>query len=258
MILQEILEKKRVRLEERKSRIPIRLLEEKSGPPERDFLEALRSQTHALIAEFKRSSPSSGKMSSLDLRETVGLYSEYAQAISILTEEDHFGGSLEDLSIAAQESPIPVLRKDFIIDPYEIYESRYHGADALLLIAEALTESELAHLYALTRKLSMHALIEVHHSESLDKVLPLAPPIIGINNRNLEDLTIDRSRTAALSRRIPAGTLIVSESGFLQASHIEEVKPYVGAFLIGTAFMNAGDPEAMLAGLKKALAGSEM
>lgn len=189
----------------------------------------------------------------LSLDDAVRLYNCHADAISILTEEEHFHGSLEDLSRAGTLSALPVLRKDFIIDRYQISESLYHGADAVLLIADILDEEKLRTLYRLAEGKGLHVLMEAHSRDALEKALSLNPPVIGINNRNLEDFTIDRGRTRELARYVSSSAILVSESGFLKTEHIEEVKPWAQAFLIGTAFMKAKNPEAALIEISSAL-----
>lgn len=247
MILHEIVTRKRERLAAQKERLPLETLKKGITRTQKDFLLSLKSRPHSLIAEFKRSSPSKGPMqSSLDLQGAVGLYNTYAQAISILTEEDFFGGSGDDLVQAGKMSRLPLLRKDFIIDPWQVYEARYLGADAILLIADILSQEELSRLYGLTKELGMEALIEAHREESLEKALYLRPQVIGINNRNLDTLAIDLNTTARLASRVPPGTVLVSESGFLEAAHLKAVMPHARAFLIGTAFMKAEAPECLL------------
>lgn len=246
-MLQEIVQKKKERLQQRKRQVPLSRISNPPLRPARDFLGALQSRRHSIIAEFKRSSPSKGDFGSpLTLEDAVTLYNRYAQAVSILTEEDFFGGSLDDLALGSGMSSIPVLRKDFIFEPYQVYESRHYGADALLLIADILSQEEISALYRLAGELGMQVLVEVHSEESLQKALPLHPPLIGINNRNLDDLTIDRNTTVRLAAQTPEGSLLVSESGFSEASHLKAIAPHAGAFLIGTAFMKAEDPERML------------
>ncbi|MDQ7821835.1 MAG: indole-3-glycerol phosphate synthase TrpC [Candidatus Eremiobacteraeota bacterium] len=247
MILDRIVERKRECLAEAKKRVPLGELRDREAPPPRDFAGALSRKGHGLIAEYKKASPSRGTFHNApDLATQAALYGRYADAMSVLTEEDHFSGSLDDLLTARRLVELPLLRKDFIIDAYQVHEARASGADAVLLIAEALEAGELAGLYSLVRELGMEALVEVHEEVSLEHVLPLSPPMVGINNRNLKDMTITRETTKRIAPLIPEGILIVSESGITSGDHLEELMPYAGAFLIGSAFMAGGDPEACL------------
>jgi len=246
-VLEEILNSTKEKVAMRKRTIPLHEDTCRRLYPGRDLVKALARRRHGLIAEYKSASPSEGKMSpALSLEETVRLYNRHADAISVLTEEDHFHGSLESLSKAASLSAIPVLRKDFIIDRYQVLESLIHGADAVLLIADILDGEELQAFYQLATEKGLDVLVEAHSTRAFEKALVLAPSLMGINNRNLGDLSIDRGRTAELSPRVPPTTILVSESGFHTVEHIEEVKPWVQAFLIGTAFMKSGNLEATL------------
>jgi indole-3-glycerol phosphate synthase len=253
-VLEKILTSTRERVEGRKASLPLDESLCRRLYPGRGLLEALARKRHGLIAEFKRASPSEGEMSSpLSLDDAVRLYNCHADAISILTEEEHFHGSLEHLSRAGALSAIPVLRKDFIIDRYQILESLSHGADAVLLIADILDGEKLRNLYHCAMEHGLDVLVEAHSPGAFEKALGLNPPLLGINNRNLDDFTIDRGRTRELSRQVSPSTILVSESGFMKIEHIEEVKPWARAFLIGTLFMKSTNPEATLIQISSAI-----
>jgi indole-3-glycerol phosphate synthase len=247
MVLAELLETTRQHVAQRKAAVPLNSFRIPMFAPKREFCAALRKHPHSLIAEYKRSSPSEGSMgSALSVFEAVDLYGRFARAMSVLTEEEHFGGHIDDLRYVAEHSCIPVLRKDFIIDPYQVYESRYYGADAILLIADILSHDELMELSIIAQELSMDVLIEAHSEESLKKALQVGPQIIGINNRDLSTLAVDRETTRRLAPLVPREIVVVSESGYLEPSHVEEMMPFARAFLIGTAIMKADNPEKKL------------
>ena len=210
-----------------------------------------QSKKPSLIAEFKRESPSKGKLNpDIKLKQTLDIYSRYASAISILTEPRFFGGSLNDLKKAREITSLPILRKDFIIDPIQIKEARYYGANAYLLIVAALSKNQLSELIDAGREFSMDVLIEVHRESELELALELNPDILGINNRNLNDLSIDLNTTERLMKMIPEdileGMVIVSESGLYSREDILSLPKRVDAVLIGTSFMLSEDPELLL------------
>lgn len=243
MLLEQIVNRKKVSLENSKGRIPLEVLKEEVGtcPPPLDFKEALREKSgRAIIAEIKRASPSKGLICDEKNPESRGrLYEKSgAAAISILTEEDHFRGSLEDLRRVKESVRIPVLRKDFIIDIYQVYESRVHGADAVLLIVSLLAEKELILLLEISRKLNMCALVEVHTGEELKKALECGADVVGINNRDLNTFKTDIGVSLELSGGIPDSVLLVSESGIRSREDIVRLRQSgVDAFLIGEALM---------------------
>lgn len=213
----------------------------------RPFADALAKPGLSLIAEHKRRSPSAGVIrDGLRLEDVVAAYERAgAAALSILTEERSFGGSLADLRAARAASALPILRKDFIVDPYQLHESLAAGADAVLLIVAALAESRLAELYGLARELGLAALVEVHDREELAAAVALGAEIIGINNRDLSTLTVDPRRTFELLALLPAGTVSVAESGFSRADQLEQLDAAgVSAVLVGEALMRSADIEA--------------
>jgi indole-3-glycerol phosphate synthase len=200
-----------------------------------------------VIAEYKRRSPSAGTIrEGATVTDVVRAYERGgAAAASVLTEQDHFGGSLADLEEARRALDIPILRKDFTVDPYQIYEARVAGADAILLVVGSLSIRELGSLYGVARELEMDALVEVHDEEELEAALDIDADIIGINNRDLEDFSLDLQVTYDLLTDVPAGKTVVSESGIHTREDIEELEDAgVDAVLVGEAVMRAPDPEA--------------
>jgi indole-3-glycerol phosphate synthase len=213
----------------------------------RPFAEFLARPGTSVIAEYKRRSPSAGTIrEGAGVGEVVRAYERGgAAALSILTEEDHFGGSLADLQEAAGASDLPVLRKDFTIDPYQVFEAKAAGGDAVLLVVGALEPPTLAMLHGLARDLEMDALVEVHDEKELDVALEIDAGTIGINNRDLEDFSVDVTRTFELLSDVPAGKIVVSESGIATREQVEELEQVgVDAVLIGETLMRAADPEA--------------
>jgi indole-3-glycerol phosphate synthase len=216
---------------------------------DRPFSEALVRPGLSVIAEFKRRSPSAGEISaSAAVPEQVGAYERGgAAALSVLTDELHFGGSLEDLRAARAACGLPILRKDFIVDPYQLFEAAVNGADAVLLIVRALADVELGELYDAARSLDLDCLIEVHDAEELERALQLDADVIGINNRNLEEGTVDVATTYELMPDVPAGKTVVAESGISSREELDELERVgVDAVLIGTALMSTADPEALV------------
>ena len=214
---------------------------------DRPFNEALVRPGLSLIAEFKRRSPSAGEIAATaTVAEQVGAYERGgAAALSVLTDEHHFGGSLEDLRAARAACDLPILRKDFIVDPYQLYEAAINGADAVLLIVAALDDSELRSLYAEARGLDLDCLVEVHDERELETALEVDAEVIGINNRDLDDFTVDVATTFELLPDVPAGKTVVSESGISARAELEELERVgVDAVLIGGALMLAEDAEA--------------
>ena len=212
----------------------------------RPFSEALVRPGLSLIAEFKRRSPSAGDIASgATVAEIVSAYERAgAAALSVLTDERHFGGTLDDLRAARAACGLPILRKDFIVDPYQLYEAAVHGADAVLLIVAALDDELLGSLYEEARLLDLDCLIEVHDERDLERALELDADVIGINNRNLADLSVDLATTAELITDVPAGKTVVSESGYDRAEQLIELERIgCDAVLIGETLMRSGDPE---------------
>ncbi len=256
-ILERILANKRVevaRLTMRSALVELRRLAGLAPPP-RDFLAALRQRPGgAVIAEIKRASPSAGKLA--PEVNPAGLAAAYesggAAALSVLTDRVFFGGSLEDLRRARAASSLPVLRKDFIISPAQLYEARAAGADAVLLIAAALEAGLLGELYDLARELGLTPLVEIHRAAELETVLALAPDLVGINNRNLETLEVDLDTCLRLRPLLPAGVTVVAESGIHGPEDLARLRAGgLDAFLVGTSLMRASDPGAALRALTR-------
>ena len=247
--LDELVGATREAVHRRKRERPLAELEREAGsqPEGRPFLEALSRPGTSLIAEHKRRSPSAGTIrEGARCADVVSAYERGgAAAVSVLTEEALFGGSLADLRVARAAIELPVLRKDFTIDPYQLYEAKVAGADGVLLVVGSLEQSALASLYAQARELDLDALVEIHDDEELERALELDCDVIGINNRNLEDFSVDIQRTFDLLADVPAGKVVVSESGIHHRDQIEELEQVgVDAVLIGEALMRAHDPEA--------------
>jgi indole-3-glycerol phosphate synthase len=246
--LDELVDATRERLDARKRERPLSQLEtEASSRGEgRPFAEALAHPGTSLIAEYKRRSPSAGVIrDDGGIEEIVRAYERGgAAALSILTEWDHFGGTLDDLRAARGVSELPILRKDFTVDPYQIYEAKAAGADAVLLVVGSLRPHDLGTLYGVARGLELDALVEVHDQEELEVALEIDADLIGINNRNLEDFSVDLQRTYDLIVDVPAGKTVVSESGINNRPQIEELEQVgVDAVLVGEVLMRAQDPE---------------
>lgn len=235
--------------EELESRLPGR-------GDDRPFSEALVRPGLSLIAEFKRHSPSAGWIAeSAEVAAQVGAYERGgAAALSVLTDEPNFRGSLEDLRAARAAASLPILRKDFIVDPYQLLEAAVNGADAVLLIVRALDDAQLRAMYERARGLDLDCLVEVHDGEELERALAVDVDVIGINNRDLDHGTVDLKTTFELMPDVPAGKAVVAESGISTRAELDELERVgVDAVLIGSALMRADDPE----GLTRELAGSD-
>jgi indole-3-glycerol phosphate synthase len=248
-MIEQLISVAREGVEERRGQVPQADLEARLSArgEDRPFSEALVRPGLSLIAEFKRRSPSAGDIAAAaTVAEQVQAYERGgAAALSVLTDERHFGGSLEDLRGAMAACDLPILRKDFIVDPYQLYEAAVNGADAVLLIVRALDDRELGSMYELARSLDLDCLVEVHDAEELGRALELDADVIGINNRNLDSGSVDISTTYELIVDVPAGKTVVAESGISTREELEELERVgVDAVLIGTALMDASDPEA--------------
>ncbi len=251
MLLESIVAHKREELAGWKAAMPQARLEKMAiqQTPPLDFAAALQRPGVSLIAEVKRASPSRGLLRpELDPGQLAVTYVEGgAAAISVLTDERFFQGSLSDLvavkaALRQVGREAPVLRKDFILDVYHVYQARACGADAVLLIAAILEAEELANLLALTRELGMEALVEVHCEEELNRVLPLGPAIVGVNNRDLQDFSVDLATTVRLRPHIPCSIILVSESGIHSRADVERLaRAGVDAILVGEALVTAED-----------------
>jgi indole-3-glycerol phosphate synthase len=249
-MIEQLIAGAREGVEERRRELPQADLESRLSArgEDRPFNEALVRPGLSLIAEFKRRSPSAGQIASetADVAEQVRAYERGgAAAASVLTDEPHFGGSLEDLRAARAACGMPIIRKDFIVDPYQLYEAAVNGADAVLLIVRALDDRKLSALYEEARAIDLDCLVEVHDGEELERALEAGAEVIGINNRDLDEGTVDVATTYELMPDVPAGKTVVAESGISARAELEELdRVGVDAVLIGGALMSAEDPEA--------------
>lgn len=254
-ILSRILNHKYRRVADYKARVDGPALRRKAlkAPPCKDMISALEAKPEgAVIAEIKRSSPSAGKINpSLDPAEAARQYqANGAAAISVLTDNRFFGGSIDDLSRVSQAVELPLLRKDFIIDPIQLHQTRLAGADAVLLIVAALSTAKLHDLYHQALDLGLNPLIEVHDKGELERALALNAGLIGINNRDLATLEVSLETCLGLRPLIPAGVTVVGESGISSPEDLDRLKAGgINAFLIGTALMASPAPGQALAAL---------
>ena len=250
-ILDDILAAKRQEVEVAKARLPLKELEKRVPVPRssREFRRALEdaSAKPALIAELKRQSPSKGMLR--ERFDPVSLAQQLqdagAAALSVLTDERFFGGTLDFLRDVQQFTEIPILRKDFILDAYQLYEAAYYQADAVLLIVQALSDEQLRDYLQIARRLGLDALVEVHTETELARALTAGASVIGLNHRDLRTFTMYPDTTARLIPKIPAGIVIVAESGIQHQEEVRRLKMLgVHAVLIGESLMTAPDPAA--------------
>jgi indole-3-glycerol phosphate synthase len=251
-ILEEIVAETLAEVAERRARVPREKVERQAqaAPSLRDFKAALQGPELAVIAEMKAMSPSAGQLASGTYRPST-IAETYATAgaaaLSVLTQGSRFGGTPEHLALARRAVRIPVLRKDFVTDPYQVFEARAYGADAVLLIVAAVDEALLRELLALVRRLGMAALVEIHTTRELDTAIAVGADIVGINHRNLKTLTVDTGLTARLRQRVPSGTVLVSESGILDAGDARRMRAAgADAVLVGEALMRSDDPRTLI------------
>jgi indole-3-glycerol phosphate synthase len=246
-VLARIVAHKQTEVAAAKAACPVEELQNRlaAAPPVRDFVAALRAAPGiGLIAEVKKASPSAGIIrEDFDPVQIACAYEVAgASCLSVLTDEKFFQGHLDFLRAVRQAVGIPVLRKDFLIDPYQVLEARVAGADAVLLIAECLEDRQLRTLYEATISLGMTALIEIYEPANLDRILPLNPPLIGVNNRDLRSFVTDLDQTLRIQPRVPAGTLLVSESGIKSRADVDRLRSHgVGAILVGETLMRSAD-----------------
>jgi indole-3-glycerol phosphate synthase len=215
----------------------------------RDFEAAMRAKIAAgqaaVIAEVKKASPSKGVLRADFIPADIAQsYAEHGAAcLSVLTDKQFFQGSVDYLKQARASCDLPVLRKDFMVDPYQVYEARAMGADAILLIAACLDDAQMADLEAIARSLDMAVLVEVHDREELQRALKLKTRLVGINNRNLRTFEVTLQTTLDMLPEVPADRLLVTESGILKAEDVKRMRDaQVHAFLVGEAFMRAAEP----------------
>lgn len=253
-VLDEIIVGVREDLAERQARWPLAQLIDQipSAPPVRDPMPAFRAPQLSVIAEVKRSSPSKGALA--EIAEPDQLALTYAgggaTAISVLTDQRRFGGSLADLDMVRYTVDLPILRKDFVVDPYQLYEARRHGADLALLIVAALGDADLRSLYALCGELGLTALVEVHTPDEARRAVDLGAELIGVNNRNLKTLDVDLANFEAIAPIIPDGAVKVAESGILRPAHAARVRAAgADAILVGEALVTDDNPRAAIAAM---------
>ena len=253
-ILERILEVKRRELAAAQLRSPLATVEARarSAPAARDFVGAIRARNPAVIAEIKKASPSRGILrEDFDPPAIAKSYERAGAAcISVLTDTQFFQGSADHLIAARAACGLPALRKDFLIDPYQLFESRSLGADCILLIAACLDRGAMRELERVARDLRMAVLVEVHDGNELEAALALKTPLIGINNRNLKTFETRLETTLDLLVQVPKDRVVVTESGILSTADVARLRgAKVNAFLVGEAFMRAPDPGAALAAL---------
>jgi indole-3-glycerol phosphate synthase len=253
-ILDRILEVKRDEIAAAQQQRPLKTVEaqaHKAGPV-RDFAGALRAKKPAVIAEIKKASPSRGVLrENFDPAAIARSYEKGGAAcLSVLTDRQFFQGDAAHLIAARAACSLPVLRKDFVIDGYQVFESRALGADCILLIAACLSREEMQGLESAARELGMAVLVEVHDADELEKALELRTPLLGINNRNLKTFETRLETTLELLERVPRERLVVTESGILSNADVQRMRSAgVNAFLVGEAFMRATVPGEALSGL---------
>jgi indole-3-glycerol phosphate synthase len=248
-ILERILEVKRTEIAaaKRQSR-DVEARARAAGAP-RDFVGALRARKPAVIAEIKRASPSKGLLrENFDPAAIAQSYEKAGAAcMSVLTDKEFFQGSGEHLSLARAACALPALRKDFLIDAYQVFEARALGADCVLLIVACLDDAQLRSLESAAQALGMAVLVEVHDADELERALKLKTPLIGVNNRNLRTFETRLETTLDLLPRIPADRIVITESGILSSQDVARMRSRgVNTFLVGEAFMRAPDPGAAL------------
>ncbi|HEY1834574.1 MAG TPA: indole-3-glycerol phosphate synthase TrpC [Solirubrobacteraceae bacterium] len=259
-VLARILSETRAEVERRKRAQPEPQTLAAPGP-RRGFHAALKAPGICVIAEFKRRSPSAGTFNDEppSLERTLLAYERGgAAAVSVLTESPNFGGSLQDLADARAVCGLPLLRKDFVVDVYQLHEALAAGADAVLLIVAALEDELLADLHQQATDLGLDALVEVHDEHELERALGVGAELIGVNNRDLRDFSVDVARTESLMDRMPPSATVVSESGIASPAQLARLEGRgIQAVLVGETLMRAADPARALAELRASGAGSE-
>ncbi|WP_313069353.1 bifunctional indole-3-glycerol-phosphate synthase TrpC/phosphoribosylanthranilate isomerase TrpF [Atlantibacter hermannii] len=241
-VLAKIVADKAIWVEARKAQQPLASFQNDIVPSERHFYDALRGARTAFILECKKASPSKGVIrDDFDPARIAEVYKHHASAISVLTDEKYFQGSFDFLPIVSQIAPQPVLCKDFIIDAYQIYLARFYQADACLLMLSVLDDEQYRQLAAVAHSLNMGVLTEVSNEEELERAIALEAKVVGINNRDLRDLSIDLDRTRQLAPRLGAGVTVISESGINNYAQVRELSHFASGFLIGSALMGQDD-----------------
>ncbi|MDU2939238.1 MAG: bifunctional indole-3-glycerol-phosphate synthase TrpC/phosphoribosylanthranilate isomerase TrpF [Enterobacteriaceae bacterium] len=241
-VLAKIVADKTIWVENRKQQQPLESFQNDVVASQRDFYAALQGTRTAFILECKKASPSKGVIrDDFDPARIAGVYKHHASAISVLTDEKYFQGSFDFLPIVSGIAPQPILCKDFIVDPYQIYLARFYQADACLLMLSVLNDEQYRQLAAVAHSLKMGVLTEVSNEEELERAIALEAKVVGINNRDLRDLSIDLNRTRELAPRLGHGVTVISESGITTHAQIRELSRFANGFLIGSALMSHDD-----------------
>lgn len=241
-ILEKIVQDKAQWVEGRKAQQPLAAFQNDVQPASRSFYHALQGAHTVFILECKKASPSKGLIrDDFDPAAIAGVYRHYASAVSVLTDEKYFQGSFDFLQIVSAALTQPVLCKDFIIDPYQIYLARHYQADAILLMLSVLNDEEYRQLAAVAHSLKMGVLTEVSNEAELERAIALEAKVVGINNRDLRDMSIDLDRTRQLAPRLSHGVTVISESGIHNYAQVRELSHFANGFLIGSALMEEPD-----------------
>ena len=237
-VLAKIVADKAIWVEARKQQQPLASFQNEIVPTQRNFYDALAGTRTAFILECKKASPSKGLIrEDFDPAAIASIYKHYASAISVLCDEKYFQGSFDFLPIVSQVAPQPILCKDFTIDPYQIYLARYYQADACLLMLSVLDDEQYRQLSAVAHSLNMGVLTEVSNEEELERAIALKAKVVGINNRDLRDMSIDLNRTRQLAARLGPDVTVISESGIHTYAEVRELSHFANGFLIGSALM---------------------
>ncbi|HII3385914.1 TPA: bifunctional indole-3-glycerol-phosphate synthase TrpC/phosphoribosylanthranilate isomerase TrpF [Enterobacter cloacae] len=241
-VLAKIVADKAIWVEARKAQQPLASFQNDVVPSSRRFYDALQGARTAFILECKKASPSKGVIrEDFDPARIAGIYKHHASAISVLTDEKYFQGSFDFLPVVSSIAPQPILCKDFIIDPYQIWLARFYQADACLLMLSVLDDEQYRQLAAVAHSLNMGVLTEVSNEEELERAIALQAKVVGINNRDLRDLSIDLNRTRQLAPRLGSGVTVISESGINSYAQVRELSHFANGFLIGSAMMAHDD-----------------
>lgn len=243
-VLAKIVADKKEWVAARKTAQPLESFINAVKPSDRSFYDALSGKPAKFILECKKASPSKGLIrDDFDLNYIAGVYGNHAAAISVLTDEKYFQGNFDFLPVVRAQVPCPVLCKDFMIDPYQVYLARYHQADAILLMLSVLNDDDYRKLAEVAHSLKLGVLTEVSNEEELERAIALNAKVVGINNRNLRDLSIELNRTKELAPRLPQDRIVISESGIYTHQQILELAPFANGFLIGSSLMAETDVE---------------
>ena len=252
MVLEAIIKHKRAVVAEQRRKLTWAALQKDVVPGNRPLQRRLREPGHLFIYECKRASPSHGPFAGeLDIDQLAGVYTQWAHAVSVLTEARFFQGSLDDLTAWRTRTHLPLLRKDVLVDPYEVLEARRFGADAVLLMLSVLPDGCYRDCLALARELGLDVISEVHDEHELERALALGADLIGINNRDLKTLAVDLATTHSLAPRVPAGIPVITESGIATRQDILTLAPKVDGFLVGSALMQAPRVELLARTLRR-------